>query len=98
MAVAEKPVAEKITRSPEAQLAISSLLGALYVLFSLWVVFGGIPELWNSLFHPLVAEGTTYKVVDVLNPFLSSALLLLVEMAVIVGLVFLGRLLETPDP
>src|SRR5262249_19268300 len=98
MAVAEKPVTEKAARSPEAQLARSSLLGALFVLLSLWIVFAGIPELWNRLFHPLVPEGATYKVLDLMNPFLSSALLLLVEIGVIVGLFFLGRVLETPNP
>lgn len=95
MAVAEKPMLEKTARSPEAQLAISSLLGALYVLLSLWIVFGGIPELWNQVFHPLNSAGV---VENLLNPFLSSALLLLVELAVILGLVILGKLLETPNP
>jgi len=98
MAVAEKPVTEKAVRSPEAQLAKSSVLGALFVLLSLWIVFAGIPELWNRLFHPLVPEGATYKLHDLINPFLSSALLLLVEIGVIVGLFFLGRALETPNP
>jgi preprotein translocase SecE subunit len=98
MAVAEKTITEKPSSSPEMQLAKNSLLGAIYVLVSLWVIFGGIPELWNQLFHPLVAKGTTYEVENLLNPFLSSALLLLVEIAAVAGLVYLGKVLETPNP
>jgi preprotein translocase SecE subunit len=95
MAVAEKPVAEKLAGSLEARLAKNSLLGGVFVLLSLWIVFGGLPELWKRLFHPLTSSG---KVEDLLNPFLSSALLLLVEIGVIVGLFFIGRVLETPNP
>jgi len=95
MAVAEKPVTEKLAGSPEARLAKSSLLGAVYVLLALWIVFGGLPELWSRVFHPLNERGI---VENLLNPFLSSALLLLVEIGVIAGLFFAGRVLETPNP
>jgi len=95
MAVAEKPVTEKFAGSPEARLAKSSFLGAVYVLLALWIVFGGLPELWSRVFHPLNEAG---KAEDLLNPFLSSALLLLAEVGVIVGLFFVGRVLETPNP
>ncbi len=84
MSVAEKTVAEKPPRSPHQQLAASSLLGALYVLFSLGMVFSGLPYLW----------GTLETIIQ--NEFLSSALLLIVEIGACVGFVFFGKALETP--
>jgi preprotein translocase SecE subunit len=81
MSVAEKPVAAVTRRSPHFQLAFSSLLGALYVLVSLWVVFAGLPYLWGS-FVPLA------------NEFLSDALLLIATLVVGLGLWFVGMQLE----
>ncbi len=79
--VAEHPVAETAPRSPHLQLALSSLLGAAYVLLSLWVVFGGLPYVWGE-YVPLT------------NEFLSSALLLIVSLGVGLGLWFVGYQLE----
>jgi preprotein translocase SecE subunit len=82
MAVAEKPLAEgKVPRSPYRQLAVGSLLGGLYVLFSLGMVFAGIPWLWEHL-------------LGIKNEFLSGALMLLVDLLAVVGFFFLGRRLE----
>ena len=81
MSVAEKPVAEAASRSPHLQLAFSSLLGAVYVLVSLWVVFAGLPYLWG-----------TY--VPMANEFLSDALLLIATLIVGMGLWYVGSQLE----
>jgi preprotein translocase SecE subunit len=81
MSVAEHPVAAKAPRSPHLQLALSSLLGAAYVLGSLWVVFGGLPTLWDE-YVPLA------------NEFLSSALLLIAALIVALGLWYVGYQLE----
>jgi preprotein translocase SecE subunit len=81
MSVAEKPVAERAPRSPHTELALVSLLGAVYLLASLWVVFGGFPYLWSEVFPP-----------D--NPFLSVALLLIATAVIGFGLWFVGYALE----
>jgi preprotein translocase SecE subunit len=81
MSVAEQPVAEKAPRSPQTQLAMSSLLGAVFVLGSLWVVFGGLPYAWGEY-------------LALANEFLSAALLLIVSILVGCGLWYVGYQLE----
>jgi preprotein translocase SecE subunit len=80
MSVAEQPATQKAPRSPHVQLALSSLLGAVFLLFSLWVVFGALPYLWDYL--------------GIANEFLSSALLLIVTALVACGLWYAGYHLE----
>jgi len=84
MSVAEKTVAEKIAQRPHLQLAWSSLLGAVYVLFSIGMVLVGIPLLWARL--------------EIGNEYLSGALLLIVLMGAAVGFLFLGLTLEGKNP
>jgi preprotein translocase SecE subunit len=84
MAVAEKGIAEQASPNPQRLLVKSSLLGALYVLFCLGLIFSGLPTLWGEL--------------GIANEFLSAALLLLVVAGVGVGLIFLGRALEKNPP
>lgn len=79
--VAEHPVTETAPRSPYLQLAFSSLMGAVYVLCSLWVIFGGLPYFWGEYLAPA-------------NEFLSSALLLIVTAAVGIGFWYLGYQLD----
>ena len=81
MSVAEQPVAETTPRSPHLQLAFSSLLGAGYVLLSLWVFFAGFPLFWDEFLAPA-------------NPFLSDGLLLIATMIVGLGLWYVGYQLE----
>lgn len=81
MSVAEKPVTETVPRSPSVQLALNSLLGAVFVLVSLWVVLAGIPMAWSEVINPNNA---------IFNPFLSAALLMAVCVAALVGLGYLG--------
>jgi preprotein translocase SecE subunit len=87
MAVAVKTSPEAPPRNPVQQLALHSLVGALFLLFSLGLVLGQLPILWEWVEESLG-----------LNRFLSEALLLIVTGGVIVGLFFLGRFLEGPHP
>jgi preprotein translocase SecE subunit len=81
MSVAEQPVTEKVPRNPQTQLAHSSLLGAIYVLLSLWVVFGGLPYFWGES-------------LGLANEFLSGALLLIATAVVGSALWYAGYQLE----
>jgi preprotein translocase SecE subunit len=88
MAVVTKTSPEAAVRDPVKQLAVGSFLGALYVLLSLGIVFGQLPIVWDSVWESLGLG----------NPFLSEALLLIVTLGVIVGLFFVGRMLDGPHP
>src|SRR5271165_4066406 len=81
MSVAEQRATTKLQRSPHIQLAVSSLLGAVFVLLSLWLVFGGLPYFWGE--H-----------VPLENEFLSGALLLIAGLLVGMGLWYVGYQLE----
>jgi len=80
MAVAEKPASEIVPRNPQQQLAFSSLLGALLLLFSVGFVLSGLPTLWREA-----------QITAALNEFLADALMLVVEVPLIVGLFFACR-------
>jgi preprotein translocase SecE subunit len=84
MSVAVQSASETAPRSPQAQLASSSFVGAAFLLVCLQLIFGALPTLWNSLFRQVVSD--TGKVIVepvlfVIEPFLSGALLLLVTIA-----------------
>jgi preprotein translocase SecE subunit len=81
MSVAEQPVAEKTPSSPHVQLAFSSLVGAVYLLLSLWVFFAGFPLFWDEFLAPA-------------NPFLSTALMVICNLIVGVGLWYVGYRLD----
>ncbi len=81
MSVAEQPVATRIPRSPYVQLAFSSLVGAVYLLLSLWVFFAGFPLFWDKFLAPA-------------NPFLSTALLVICNIILGVGLWYVGYRIE----
>lgn len=89
MAVAEKPTTKSSSRNPVQQLALASFAGAAYLLFSLGLVVSGIPTLWE---HWLGIDQA------INNPFLSTALVMLVSVVAAVGLIMLGRKLEGPNP
>jgi preprotein translocase SecE subunit len=82
MSVAEYTASERVPRSPQVQLAASSFLGALYVLFSLGFVFSGLPTLWGQIFPK-----------EIVNEFLSGALLILVSALALAGVGYLGYML-----
>jgi preprotein translocase SecE subunit len=81
MSVAEIPATESTSRSPHVQLALSSFLGAVYLLASLWLVFAGLPYAWGE-FVPLE------------NEFLSGALLLIATLGVGAALWYVGYQLD----
>jgi preprotein translocase SecE subunit len=85
MAVAETTTGVATSRDPRQQLMISSLLGAIYFLASLWLVLVGLPTLWRIL-----------NMNGVFNEFLADSLLFLVEIPTIFGLFVLARKLEGP--
>ncbi len=86
MALAVKTSPETSTRSLHQQLVIGSLLGAVYVFLSFWVIFAGLRLLWETL------------VAGQLNEFLADSLLLVVTIPTIVFLFWLGKQLEGPHP
>jgi len=90
MAVAEKSLAETAPRSPERQRALTSFLGGLYVLASLWLLFAGLPLIWRQLFAGLYQAAREAGQAA----FLPDALLLIVTIGLAAGLFFLGRYLE----
>lgn len=87
MATAEKVEVEKAPPSPYQRLVGSSLLGAIFVLLSLYVIFAGLPLFWTEVVR-----------LQEVNAFLSSALLLLIEIGAIAGVIFLARSLEGTNP
>jgi len=72
MSVAENAPAalERTPRNAQLQLAIGSLLGAVYVLFGLWVVLAGLPLAWNAAVY-----GQDDK--PYFNEYLSATLLMM---------------------
>ena len=82
MAVVEQAASESMPRSPYQQLGLSSLLGAVLVLFCFVFVLGILPTMWEELI------GTA------INEFLSGALLLMAMLAVAAGLFWLLRAVE----
>ncbi len=87
MSVAEKSAADTATQ-PRQQLALHSLLGGVFILVFLWVIFAGLPELWTKAF------GVKDGMLPLPNDFLSEALLLVATMVVGVGLGYLAHQLE----
>ncbi|MBY0526706.1 MAG: preprotein translocase subunit SecE [Gemmataceae bacterium] len=90
MAVAVKNASEEgVPQSPSMfdRLAIGSVVGALYVLGSIGIVFHGIPQLWDAMVGGAIS-----------NSFVNVALLLVVMAAAAVGLGVLGVRLVGPNP
>jgi preprotein translocase SecE subunit len=83
MAVAEKKSQESATTSAFDRVAVVSLIGVVYVLGSLAVVFKLVPDVWRLVW----GRGLN------LNPdsFTGTTLMVLVVVAAAVGLVILGR-------
>jgi preprotein translocase SecE subunit len=106
-AVVEQAAPEHVPySSPHKQLGLSSLLGALYVLFSLIFVFGLLPTMWDAMLEGWrqsrvqeaiasgISEETASRLPPVINEFLSGTLLLLLMIGSAVLLWYVGRRLE----
>ena len=87
MSVAENApvVTERTPRGAQQQLALGSLLGALFVLIGLWVVLAGLPVVWDVLVH--APDGKPY-----MNEFLSATLLMMLCGTVAIGIGYVGYL------
>jgi preprotein translocase SecE subunit len=85
MAVAVKNSPETTARRPLNRLAVGSLVGTLYVFASLAILFEAVPAAWRMIVPG--AEGAV-----------GQTLLLLLDAAAAVGLVWLGRRLLGPSP
>ncbi len=87
MAVAEKKVQETSTSSPFDRVPVVSLVGVVYVLGCLGVVFKFVPELWRRLWDAIGRDA---------NSFTANTLLVLAMLAAAVGLIVLGARLLGP--
>jgi preprotein translocase SecE subunit len=92
MSVAENPVTERPPRHPQQQLAISSAIGAVILLAGLAFVFASLPWGWDKLWDAVWVGSLKHDP----NPFLSGALLVLLDL-VVIGLLCWGayRALQT---
>jgi preprotein translocase SecE subunit len=88
MALAVKNNPETKPRSPNTHLALASLVGAVFVLASIVVVFYGVPQLWRMV------VGDALENIGATDWFLSFLLCI----ATAVGLGFLGKMLAGPNP
>jgi len=85
MAVAVKNTAKSSQVRSRQAVALGSLLGAIYVLASLALLFYALPRIWTAAVTPLfLAEGQKISAVD-------QALLAVAIIAAALGLVVLGR-------
>ena len=88
MATAVETGSESRTPSPPMSLPIASLLGAIYVVAAIAVIFYAVPAFWKESVAPQLVG---YSFVD-------AALRLLVQLAVAVGLIWFGRKLLGDNP
>jgi len=89
MAVAVKNSPETATSSPFDRLPVISLVGVVYVVASLAIVFKLIPALWNQIWGGLGLSTTSFG---------SMTLMALVMLAGATALVILGARLLGPRP
>src|SRR5438445_2617151 len=88
MALAIKNATQTTPRPALNRLAVGSLLGALYVLASLAIVFYGVPKLWGLAISPALASAAA----------IDATLLILVMGAVGAALFYYGMRLLGPHP
>ena len=86
MAVAVKNASEAAQSSPLDRLAVSSLLGVLYVLGSVGIVFYAIPSLWATGIAAAINQS-----------FISAGLQIVAMAAAAVGLLVLGCASRRPQ-
>ena len=89
MATAVETSSQPRVPSRPANLALAGLVGAVYVVAALAVVLYLIPALWGDYVAPAIADGLGA---------VPRALLVTVQVAVVAGLVVLGRSIAGPNP
>ena len=89
MALAVKNASEAPTQSLFDRLTVASLIGLTYVLGSIGVVFYATPWLWGEAFP---------KGSEIINPFVSGALMIIAMLTAGAGLSYLGARLVNFDP
>jgi preprotein translocase SecE subunit len=93
MSVAETPKTETITPNVQQQFAIGSAIGAGLLLAALALVFGALPLYWGEAWDSIWASNPDMQK----NLFLADSLLILLEIAVIFGLLYAGYQLLQKD-
>lgn len=81
MSVAERTETARSPVSTRLQLGFSSLVGGVLLLAALWIVFGGLPNVWD-------------QVSGIRNVFLSGALQLIASLVLVVALSYAAYQLE----
>lgn len=89
MATAVQPSSEQKTPSPRTRLVLASLFGAVFVIAGVAVAAYLVPTLWRQAVSPVVAP---------LGTFVDVFLRLTVQLAAIVGVVWLGTKLVGANP
>jgi len=84
MSVVENPTIEQTSRGVQQQFAIGSAVGAAAVLTGLWLIFAALPLGWSWGWDSLWANNKDMRE----NLFLADALLILLDLALIGGLVY----------
>jgi preprotein translocase SecE subunit len=82
MAVAVQPSSETKKPSQDVGLYAASVAGAIYVLVAAALVLRIIPELWERAIGPALTSAT--------NSFVSTALLIAVQVGAAIGLLYVG--------
>src|ERR1700676_2709344 len=84
MSVAETSIRQRVPRNPQQQLTITSAIGGVILLGGFGFVFAALPMLWSMAWFGIWIETFGFEK----NDFLSSALLILLELGVIGGLIY----------
>jgi preprotein translocase SecE subunit len=90
MAVAVQPTAETKGASAPAPLWLASLVGGLYVLGALAVVFYAVPKAWN--------ESVSGWLTPAIGSFANVAFRMVAQVAAAVALIFVGSRLAGANP
>src|SRR5690349_17410401 len=89
MAVAVKTTPETAPQQPLNRLAVGSLVGTIYILGCLAIIYG-IPVLWGEMLSPAL--------IGTVGVFADAALRLLVMVGVAALLILFGQRLIGPNP
>src|SRR5262245_11380604 len=80
MAVAVQPATDTKKPTQPMGLIAASVIGAVFVLFGLFIVLRGIPWVWDQYIHAALTKAT--------NSFVSTALLIAVQLATAILFVY----------